>query len=72
MNRQIGPAHSLRKLSPPAGKRRLRLNVSVRGAGGPHPHAVLLACAAVFAQSRRPAPKGFLRKRVEPLWIIRE
>jgi hypothetical protein len=32
---------------------------------------VLLACAAVFAQSRRPAPKGFLRERVEPLRIIR-
>jgi len=37
MNRQIGPAHSLQKPSPPAGKPRLRLTVSTRGAGTPIP-----------------------------------
>ena len=39
---------------------------SLHEAWGPQPHAVLLACAAVFVRPRRPAAKGFRRDGVEP------
>ena len=65
MNRQIGPAHSLRNPSPPAGKPRLRLTVSKRGAGTPSPRR-RLAYAAVFVRPRRRARKGFRNDGAAP------
>src|SRR5688500_4211555 len=61
--KMIATDHSLRNPFPQAGQTRLRLWVSKRGVGDPHPHADLLACGAFVVPLRRPAPNGFLRER---------
>ena len=71
MIRQIGPPIRFRNpLRRP--ENRGSGSPSLNEARGPPVPRRLLAYAAVFAQSRRPAPKGFLRERAEPLTVVHE
>jgi hypothetical protein len=57
-------ACSLRKPTQQAGKTRLRLIVPGTPRGGPHPHALSLACVAFFVRLRRPASTVFFANRL--------